>query len=140
MSGSLKERSVKLSSKRDTDSSAGGAEGTAKRRGIAYPDSTIQAVRAAARDGGRSNRQIARDFGINESTVRKYTRDFNRPRQKPVTYNKYDNVVAWEQRRKWTPIVREMHWEGHTYNYIAKHLGLPVSTVWDYANRDYKWG
>ena len=96
-----------------------------------YPDSLVQAVRAADREGVRSRKQIALDFGISESTIHKWCG----PRVK--NYNRY---VAYARRQRYADQVREMHWEGHTYVVIAKTLGLPTSTVWDYINRPYKEG
>jgi transposase len=96
-----------------------------------HPDSLVQAVRAADREGSRSRKQIALDFGINESTIRAWfgARDKNNGR-----------YAAYARRQRYADQVREMHWEGHTYVVIAKTLGLPTSTVWDYINRPYKEG
>jgi hypothetical protein len=51
-----------------------------------------------------------------------------------------DRYKSYDRRKRYADQIREMHWEGHTYMYIAKTLGIPSSTVWDYINRPYKEG
>ena len=88
------------------------------------PDHVVRAIREADARGDKTRHAVAEEFGVS-----------------------YDTVLAWCGRRV-TPRqhrlalvrdARELHWEGYTYAYIAKQLGIPVSTCWEYVNRREHW-
>jgi transposase len=81
--------------------------------------------------GDRTRQDIAREFGIHPSTLTKWLGPKHPMR---------DRYKSYDRRKRYADQIREMHWEGHTYMYIAKTLGIPSSTVWDYINRPYKEG
>jgi len=88
-----------------------------------YSDEVRRAVIAADRRGV-PRKEIIRRFGISDWTLRNWA----------GTRRK---VTPTEERLRAFEEARTMHWEGCTYVYIAKKLGVPVSTVWDWVNRPY---
>lgn len=84
------------------------------------PAALRRAVVAADARGDKPRHQIAAEFGIHEWTLRQWCPRRYTPR---------------EQKEALQRDARELHWEGHTYAYIAKQLGVPTSTVWDWINR-----
>lgn len=90
-----------------------------------YPDEVRAQVVAAVKEGTRTRKDIAKEHGVHPSTVR----DWCGP---TAEWKK-----AQETRKRFQKDAIELYWEGYTYAYIGKQLGIPVSTVWEYVNREY---
>ena len=88
-----------------------------------YSDDVRRAVIEADRQGV-PRKEIQERFGISDWTLRAWA----------GTRRK---VTLTEQRLRTRQEARDLHWEGASYVYIAKTLGIPVSTAWDYVNRPY---
>lgn len=90
-----------------------------------YPDEIRRAVIEADRRGVPRS-EIAKQFGVSDWTIRSWA-GLRRP--KPFRDEK-ERLLLRQQ-------AKALHWEGYTYVYIAKQLGIPTSTAWDYINHPY---
>jgi hypothetical protein len=91
-----------------------------------YPEWFRQLVRDADAKGDRTRVQIAEEFGISTWSIAEWCG----PSKRFV-----HGFKAVARHDRYYDLVREMHWEGYTYHYIAKKTGIPVSTVWDWINQ-----
>jgi transposase len=89
-----------------------------------YPDEVRQAVIEADKQGVQ-RKEIAKQFGISEWTIRQWAGRKERQQHSP------------ERRLRLREQAQMLHWEGHTYVCIAKQLGISSSTAWEYVNKPY---
>lgn len=91
-----------------------------------YPEEFRRRVRQAVREEKhKTKKQIAKEFGISEATILEWTSN-----------KKWREAEARRDRLR--DYVRALHWDGNTYHHIARTTGVPVSTVWEWINKDYK--
>jgi transposase len=101
---------------------------------VGYPEEFRELVRQIVSQSNRPRRELAKELGIGYNTLVEWCG----PRQ-PGT----EKVLGHKAVERYTRLiqdVRELHWEGYTNVYIAKQVGVPVSTVWDWLNRDHHLG
>jgi uncharacterized protein YjcR len=97
-----------------------------------YPEEFRELVRQIVANSDKPRNQLAKELGIGLNTIAAWCgREGN---------NKVLGREAEQRFNRNIDDVRQLHWEGYTYVYIAKQVGLPVSTVWDWINRDHHLG
>ncbi len=87
-----------------------------------HPEEVRQSVLEAVEKGDKTKKQIAEEHGVSASAVYEWTSNKKWREAEARRARYFDQVVEW-------------HWAGWTYHAIARELGIPVQTVWDWINR-----
>lgn len=98
-----------------------------------YPEEFRELVRRIVANNDKPRKQLAKDLGISINTLTAWCGPAG-------AEEKVLGHEATDRYNRYIKDVRDLHWEGYTYVYIAKQVGLPVSTVWDWINRDHHLG
>jgi transposase len=94
-----------------------------------YPDAFREEVVEKTKEAdanGYPRTKLAEDLGISYWTIKNWAGAKASTKQARLNRQRYRRDAI------------ELHWEGYTYSYIAKQLGIPITTVWEYINREYK--
>lgn len=91
-----------------------------------HPEEVKQAVIEADKQG-IPRKEISAQYGVSDWAIRQWA---------GIKRHSH-NAKAAERRIKLRQEAKDLHNAGHTYISIAKELGIPASTAWDYVNKVY---